>query len=313
MRAALLLVAACSSSPETGWDAVRNPVLGYTDVAVKDAFMRRADDGTLHFGYSEIQADPFRFRLGFATSADLRTIMRGMTLDQLDTGGLASPDVVRAPVGRYVMTYNSHTRDVGDSANKLYFRTSDDLVTWSAPQRIVVLGADAATDRLIDAALAFSDAGVFVVFKRDQTANIAHAPTLDGPFTLLGELSPGNLENCQLLRIDGVWHLLGTKLPLVHAPVLHRLDGDPLDPAAWRTWTIVREFELPAQRWNSGPVLDHERANAAYLVDERATDGYFYLLYAGSTELDSFERRGHSQLGLARSTDLVTWDAARDR
>lgn len=313
-RAAVLVIAACSSAPDTGWDAVRNPLVGYSDVAIKDAFMQRAADDTWQLGYSEIQAEPFRFRIGFATaSADLGTVTRGATLDQPETGGLASPDIVRAPDGRHVMTYNSHTRDIGEAANKLYFRTSTDLVTWSPPARIHVDGADADTDRLIDAALAFTDDAVYLVFKRDQTANVAHATSLDGPWTLLGELSPSNLENYQLLRIDGVWHLLGTRIPLLHVPVLHRLDGDPRDPAAWRTWTVVRDFEIPPQRWNDGPVLDHERANAAYLVDERERDGHYYLLYAGSTERDSFERRGHSSLGLARSRDLVRWEPARDR
>jgi len=58
------------------------------------------------------------------------------------------------------------------------------------------------------------------------------------------------------------------------------------------------------------PFLDHERANAAFLLDHRERDGYFYLLYAGSSDLTSFEGRGHAKLGLARSIDLQTWDVA---
>ena len=113
--------------------------------------------------------------------------------------------------------------------------------------------------------------------------------------------------------IDGRPHLLATTLPVLHRPVLHHLDGAETDPEAWRTWTVVRELELPEQAWNTGVGLGYERANAAYLVDERARDGAFYLLYAGSTEVKSHEGRGQAKLGLARSRDLVGWEVAAGR
>jgi hypothetical protein len=303
-----------AAPPETGWPVLHNPILGFPDAAIKDAFLVQRE-GTWHLGYSLIRDDPFRFRLGFASTTDLVSFDHGPTLDQPDTGGLASPDVVRAPDGRYVMTYNSHTRDVGEAQSKLYYRTSTDLLTWSPPTRIHVEGADAPEDRLIDGAFAFAESGAFLFFKLDQRAQIAHAPSgsPDGPWTLLGELEPANLENVQAIDIDGVWHLCATTIPLIHRPVLHRLDGDELDPTAWRTWTVVRELEVPEQTWNSGAPPLYERANAAYLVDHRATDGHFYLQYAGSTEITSFEGRGHSSLGLARSRDLVTWEVPRER
>jgi hypothetical protein len=317
--AVLVLLVACADAdpdppPETGWQAVRNPILGFPDAAIKDAFLV-GREGTWHLGYSQLRDDPFRVRLGFSSTTDFVSFEHGPTLDQPDTGGLASPDVVQAPDGRYVMTYNSHTRDLGDAQNKLYYRTSTDLGTWSAPTRIHVEGADAPEDRLIDAALAFAESGAFLFFKLEQRAQVAHAPSgsPDGPWTLIGELDPSNLENCQAIRIDGVWHLLATTVPILHRPALHRLDGDPLDPASWRTWTLVRELDVPEQSWNSGEPLLYERANAAYLVDDRATDGHFYLQYAGSTEIATFEGRGHSSLGLARSLDLVTWEVPRER
>ncbi|HUS31116.1 MAG TPA: hypothetical protein VMZ53_21545 [Kofleriaceae bacterium] len=296
------------------WDGVRNPLLGFDDAAIKDAYLVH-DGDTWHLGYSRATADPFRFQLGFASSPNLRDFTIGDTLDQPDTGGLASPTVVRAPDGRWLMTYNSHTRDIGDSLNKLYYRTSDDLATWSAATRIHIDGVDDPSERLIDAAVAFTDTGAYLFFKRDQIANVAYAASgsIDGPWTLLGELSQRNLENLQPILIDGTWHLLGTTIPLVHDAVLHRLDGDPTAPASWRNWTVVRTLTVEEQSWNTGPLLDHERSNAAFLVDDRPADGYFYLLYAGSTDLTSFEGRGHAKLGLARSRDLQTWDAAPER
>ncbi len=306
MRRLLVCLAACADDP--GWGAVENPIAGFDDVAIKDAFLTRGTDGW-QLGYSEISDEPFRFRLGFASSSDLGRVERQPVLDQPDTGGLASPSVTRAPDGRFVMTYNSHTADVDGALNKLYYRTSTDLLRWSDPQRIHVDGADTAGDRLIDATVAFTDAGAFLVFKRGQIANAAYSASgsLDGPWELLGPLKPRAIENGQLIAIDGTWHLLATTIPL-HAPVLHRLAGDPRDPRAWLEWEVVRELAIPAQPWNDGELLAHERANAAFLVDDRETDGVFYVIYAGSIEVTSFEGRGHSSLGIARSVDLEHWE-----
>lgn len=317
---ALLALSACADDPAAAppaaaplaaidWSALQNPILAFDEVAIKDAFLAR-DEAGWHLGYSDISDDPFRFRLGFSHSEDLRTFQRAESIDQPDTGGLASPTVARAPDGRWVMTYNSHTRDIGTAEPKLYFRTSMDLTTWSEPQRIRVEGADLETDRLIDAAVAFAPAGAFLFFKLGQEAQIAHAASgsMEGPWKLLGSLSPAALENYQAIVIDGTPHLLATTLPVLHRPVLHRLAGPQNDPQAWRTWTVVRELEIPEQAWNTGKGLGYERANAGYLVDERARDGMFYLLYAGSTEVKSYEGRGHAKLGLARSRDLVIWE-----
>jgi hypothetical protein len=52
----------------------------------------------------------------------------------------------------------------------------------------------------------------------------------------------------------------------------------------------------------------YERANAAFL-----TDGFYYLLYAGRTDIESFSGRGHAKLGLARGRDLAVWDVPRER
>jgi hypothetical protein len=321
--ALLLLLAACSSEEETpssppvaverGWDAIRNPFLEFEDAAIKDAFcVRRGDEW--HLGYSRVTETPFRFRLGFSRTNDFVSFEHGATLDQEDTGGLASPDVIGWTDGSYVMTYNSHTRDVGTDANKLYWRTSSDLATWSDAHRFHVDGADAPEDRLIDAALAYTDTAAFLFFKRDQVANVAVSETrsLDGPWALLGPIEPGNVENLQVLRIDGTWHLLATSL-LPHRPILHRLEGDPAIAESWRVWTKVRELEVPEQSWNTGKSVFYERANAGYLVDDRARDGFFMLVFAGTTELSSYEGRGHVKLGLARSRDLVSWEAPRER
>lgn len=319
---ALPLLLACGSDdttpkgpPETGWAAIRNPVLTYPDAAIKDAFAIR-HEGLWHLGYSFTREDPnFRFQLGFSTTPDWVTFQNAPRLDQPEVGGLASPTVVRSPDGKFVMTYNSHTRDVGTDANKLYYRTSTDLKTWSDAVRIHVEGADAADDRLIDAAVAFAENGAFLFFKREQTHNVAYSASgsIDGPWKLLGPVDPEKVENTQPIRIDGTWHLLVTTTFPPRRPNLHRIDGDPTKPESWTTWTRVRELEIPEQSWNTGDFIRYERANAGFLVDDRASDGFFYLVYAGSTEVSSYQTRGHAKLGLARSRDLVSWEVPRER
>jgi hypothetical protein len=111
------VLAACVGDDD--WSGIRNPLVSLPDVAVKDAYLVH-DAGTWQLGYSRIIADPFRFQLGFSSSSDLRALTHREPLDQLDTGGLASPFVVRAPDGRWLMTYNTHTTDVGGSLSNRY-------------------------------------------------------------------------------------------------------------------------------------------------------------------------------------------------
>jgi hypothetical protein len=304
---AVLPFAACGGGDDD-WAGVRNPLLGYDDVAIKDAFVVRDSSGSWRFGYSEIHDPPLRFVLGFASSPDLVTFTRGDSIDQPATGGIASPDVVRAPDGTWVMTYNSHTTDENGAEPKLYYRTSTDLATWSDAHRIHIDGVDADADRLIDAALAFDAGHAYLMFKREQAANVAVSTSgsLDGPWTSLGAVTPAQLENYQLLQIDGTWHMLATTIP-IHEPTLYTTTD-------FQAWDKVSTFAIEPQDWNTGGnVLDHEVANAAYLVDRRADTGYWNLVYAGSTDLTTFGGRGHSSLGIARSTDLMTWEPAPTR
>jgi len=71
----------------------------------------------------------------------------------------------------------------------------------------------------------------------------------------------------------------------------------------------VRAFDVPQDAWNRGhtPGITHETANSGYLCDARKLDGYWYLFYAGSTELTEFDGRGHAKIGVVRSKDLQHW------
>lgn len=292
------------------WERLRNPVYELPDAAVKDVAVRLVD-GRWRLLFSHVREDPFRFRIGLASSADLLSWSGVELWDQPEVGGVASPDVTRHRSGTYIVTYNSHTRDV-DGLNKLYVRTSTDFRTWSPPERLAFDVRPLPADRLIDAALAHTPAGLVLGYNHQEDRfEVAVSPrgTLDGPWRRVGVADTGPFENYQFLQIDGVWHVLGTTVP-VHRTLLYRIGGPPGDPDSWRRWRLVREITVPDQGWNrpAGEVL-----NAAYLCDARALDGHWYLFYAGSTELDRFGGRGHAKMGVARSPDLVRWEVPPPR
>ncbi len=296
---------AARGDARVAWEQLRNPVFSLPDAAVKDVAVRLVG-GRWQLLFSHVREDPFRFRIGLSSSGDLRAWTPVELWDQPEVGGVASPDITRDPSGTYVVTYNSHTRDV-DGLTKLYARTSPDFRSWSAPRRLALDVRPQPDDRLIDAAVAHTSGGLFLGYNYQQDVfemAWSQSGSLDGPWQRLGVADTGPFENYQFLVIDGVWHMVGTTIP-VHRELLYRLAGPPEEPSSWLHWTLVREFEVPSEEWNHPP---GEIANAAYLCDARALDGHWYLFYAGSTELDRFGGRGHAKIGIARSTDLVRWE-----
>jgi hypothetical protein len=302
---------ACIDDPirargQIDFGAKKNPILEYPNRAVKDLAVRY-DGGAFRMLFSDIRATPnFRFRIGLLSSATLTGWSGTPQLwDDPALGGLASPDVTRFGNGEWLVTFNSHTRDVVGKLPKLYARTTRDFVTFG-PARRIARSLYPTDERLIDAAVAHAPIGLILAYKRSQTFTLAHAPSgrIEGPWTVLGAPAIEGLENYQFLRIDGAWHLLGTSLA-GHRPTLFRLEGDPSKPRDWLRWTKIRSLEVPQEDWNRD-----ERANAAFLCDARAADGFWYLFYAGSSpdpRGDRFEGRGHAKIGIARSRDLVRW------
>jgi len=287
------------------WERLRNPIYSLPDAAAKDVAVRLVD-GRWQMLFSHVREDPFRFRIGITDSADLTSWTAARLWDQPEVGGLASPDITRDRNGAYIVTYNSHTRDVG-GLNKMYARTSLDFRSWSPPRRLALSVRPRPDDRIIDAAVAHTSNGMFLGYNHlEDRFELAWSPSgsIDGPWRRLGVADTGPLENYQFLQIDGVWHMVGTTIP-VHRELLYRLAGPPDEPGSWLHWDLVREFDIPQEAWNMPP---GEIANAAYLCDARALDGFWYLFYAGSTELDRFGGRGHAKVGVARSFDLAHWD-----
>lgn len=287
------------------WDTLRNPIYSLPEAAVKDVAVRMAE-GKWQLLFSHVREDPFRFRIGLATSPDFVDWSPVELWDQPEVGGVASPDVTREPDGTYAVTYNSHTRDT-DGKTKMYVRTSADFRSWSAPRRLAFEVRPRPDDQLIDAAVAHAGHGLVLGYNHQENLfEVAWSASgsLDGPWRLVGVADTGPLENYQFLLIDGTWHMLGTTVP-VHHELLYRLAGPPEQPESWLHWTLVRELTVPSEGWNHPP---GEVANAGYLCDARPLDGHWYLFYAGSTELDRFGGRGYAKMGVARSTDLVHWE-----
>lgn len=210
--------------------------------------------------------------------------------------GLCSPNIGHLG-DTFVLTYNSWG-DQDGQPNQLFYATSRDLEHWDAHHplaRNVTRGK-----RAIDAALAWHKGMTFLVWKEDQTPRLAVAESFDAStWTRLGSLS-GWFENAELLSIDNVWHLLATGEG--HRPFLTRLSASPDRARNWLQWEGRMELQIPRESFNT-----HDPANAAFLADWRALDGYFYLLYAGNTEGASHAGRGNNRLGLARSNDLKRW------
>ena len=299
---------------------MRNPILSYQSRAVRDIAVRLLG-GRWHLFFTGVAGTTPDWGLASATSADWSswtppTYWR----PQPGTSGLASPDVTRAPGGTYVMTYQSdpgQTDPTGPA--KLYYRTSPDLVHWSAPHRLAPAIHPAAADRTIDAALAWTPHGLVLGYKfgsNQQHFEIAWSSSgsLAGPWRYVGRpnitVYGDTIENYQFLRLDGTWNLLATTNNF-DRPWLFSLQGNPEQPDGWLNWSSGRELEVPVEAWNSGvglPGTNYEIANSAYLCDARQVDGWFYLLYVGTDEDSTYGGWGHTRMGVARSRNLMSWE-----
>ena len=311
-----------SPGPSVDWAGLHNPILGYPDAAVKDQALVWAG-GTWHMLFSYVTGDSpvagqEQWDIAAAESPDLSHWSAPAPWSE-QAGGMASPDVVRAPDGTFVATYDAPPGESGAGQAKLYYRTSADLVHWSGPQRLAPgLHPDPGV-RLIDAALAWTPGGLALAYKVGTTSQAqafeiawSRSGTLAGPWSVVGRPDirayGDTFENYELVGVHGTWHLVATS-NMFDRPWLFTLSGNPASPSSWLHWVGGRELEIPAEPWNSAAGVtgaDYEHANSAFLCEDSA-DGYEYLTYAGSTELTRFGGWGHAQVGIARSRDLVHW------
>ena len=286
------------------WSTLTNPVLSYPGVGVKDQALQWSG-GTWHMLFSDMtqtnSAPHVNFDVAIAQSPDLRH----WSAPRVIAADAASPDIVRDPAGDFVVTYQT--------PKGLDYRVSADstLRHWSSPHPL----GHGLAQRMIDAALAFTGHGVILGFKAGTTTQhfeIAWAPSLTGTFRLVGQpnivVYGDTVENYEFLTVDGAWDLVATSNTL-DQPFLFTLAGaDPADPKSWLDWSTGRELTIPSQAFNTGQGISSvgfEHANSAFLCV--GPEGEDYLTYAGSTELSAYGGWGHARIGMARSSDLVSW------
>jgi len=284
--------------PSIDWSALTNPILSFATVGVKDQALQWSG-GAWHMLYSDMTETTAPPHVHFAVAVSSGPDLRHWTAPRVIAQNAASPDIVRAPSGRFIVTYQT--------PQGLAYRTSSNasLRSWSAPHP---LGRGLA-HRMIDGALAFTGNGV----TSTQHFEVAWAPTLTATFRLVGRpdilLYNDTVENYEFVTVDGAWHLVATSNTLDQPFIFTLGPGDPRSLSTWLHWSAGRQLLVPGQAFNSGQgvsSVSNEHANSAFLCV--GLQGEDYLTYAGSTELTPFGGWGHARIGLARSTDLVHWE-----
>lgn len=322
-----------SPQPVIDWSRLHNPILSEPTGGVKDEAIIWAG-GRWHMLFSYVTDDPsspgrIRWNIAVATSTDM-THWSSPDPWPLQKGvlGVASPDIVRGPTGQYLVTYQSDpgASSPSDDLARLFYRTSSNLSTWSAPHPLAQSLAPAAGDRMIDGAFVFTGHELLVGFKfssptQPDVFEIARSTTglPRGPWRLVGrpdiEVDSGTIENYEFVKAAGAWRLVATSNNL-DQPWLFTLTGDPAFAAGWLRWSGGYQLQVPSETFNSGPGISSigfEHANSAFLCNANSLPGgYYYLLYAGSDELTQFDGWGHAKIGVARSNDLVHWQVPPD-
>jgi len=323
-----------SPQPDVDWSELHNPILSEPAGGVKDQAIIWAG-GRWHMLFSYVVDDPsfpggVRWNIATATSQDLVhwthpaawPLQRGVL-------GVASPDIVRSPSGAYLVTYQSDpgAASPSDDQARLFYRTSTDLRTWSAPRPLAQSLAPSPGDRMIDGAFVFTGHQLLVGFKyssptQPDVFEIARSTTGTpaGPWRLVGrpdiEVRGDTIENYEFVAAAGRWRLVATSNTL-DEPWIFTLAGDPGRAGGWLRWDHGYELQVPSEAFDTGPgvsSIDYEHANSAFLCDARVgSGGYYYLLYAGSDELTQFDGWGHAEVGVARSTDLIHWQVPPER
>lgn len=298
-------------------------MLSYPNVGVKDQALIWSG-GRWHMIFSYVtgkNASPGHEHWDIATSTSTNmTDWSEPSPWSEQPGGMASPDIVRSPHGRFVVTYDSPPDEQHVAQAKLYYRTSVDLVHWSAPQRLAPELHPQAGVRMIDPALAWTGRGLILGYKvgvtsQRQAFEIAWSPSgsLQGPWRIVGRPSISvygdTFENYEFVVIDQQWRLVATS-NTGDQPWMFTLGGPPSAPSSWLQWKDAAELDIPSAAWDSGPGVSSvgfEHANSVFLCDVGGKNGFVYATYAGSSELTEFGGWGHAEIGLARSTDLVHW------
>lgn len=302
------------------WAWLKNPILSEPDRMLKDQAVVYQDGWFYVFAstrFADDDPEALTRTPCFYRTRDFKSYecMYDHDLDVAWGGavktGTGSPDVTLID-DAWHMVWQSGP----DSTRRrnLFYSTSSDLMEWApARQMNPSLGL---TARRIDGALARDGGYYYLGYKSRQRFRVTRSrdQALDGHWLRSRAASAGGnwAENYQFIRIDGTWRMIATardpKKPLStgytdsHEPFIYTMDGDGTEFEHWTRWVDKRHLDIPYEDWNR---VMH--ANSAFLCDWRGHDGYFYLFYAGASDNESFQGRGHGKIGVARSRDLAHW------
>jgi len=316
----LLFLSICSSRKlETaewiGWTSLSNPILSYTNWAIKDVYVQEKET-TFYLFFSAFftgEDKVFRSCVAEVWTKDFINYSNPVLIaNGTDDGwiGMCSPNITPLDINgtTYLLTLNSWGDDP-KKPDQLFYMLSSDLITWSKPR--LLAPKITAGIRGIDAAVAYYNNKYYLIWKSKEATpgvpQIAISDNLDDGWKLLGtpsfHCSHGTTsaahENFDFINIDGKWKLLSTDTLL---PFLYSMKGSGLNDTDWLDWTDGYQLLVVQKEWNS-----KGSSNAAAFNDWRKYDGYYYLFYAGENETTTFHGRGHEKIGVSRSKDLVNW------
>lgn len=334
LAAALILCAPAASAgaPPIDWENLRNPVLGYDDQSIKD-FAAAYHDGRYHVFFSSFHESrgEVRSHVVHVTTTDWREFSEPhFMIDGAEEGwtGYCAPEIAEHD-GVYYLTFNSWgKRHPNGRTNDLFFKSTRDFVEWS---EIKPLAPELTQDKTCIDVTLYPAAGRWYLFFKDdyldhdelrfKRTRLAVADDVDGPYEWVGSGYVNLLEdewrecgqsheNYSFARHGGKHWLLTSDYSGGRPRVLrlrsNAATGEaPIDFLTWRFESVI---PVPREGWNT-----HDVANAATILDMTAHDGYFYLLYAGSSRYhpdgNGFIGRGWNRLALMRSKDLVEWES----
>jgi len=313
---AITALHASDASEEMNWSQLRNPFLEYPDRSIKDfAAIRRNRVYHLYFSSLHESRGEVRCHVMETTTRDFLSFTPLRMIDDgADEGwmGMASPDISESE-GLYYLTYNSWG-DIPGKSNQLFYRVSSDLETWSERKPLAANLTRGA--RAIDAAIARHNGRVILIWKAHvNQPRMAWSNSIAGNYKPIGSGYPTFLmadggqngrihENYQFIKAGGKWRMLATGYT-PHEPFIYELEGDGDSPSDWLRWVNGRRVEIPRDEFNS-----HDTSNASAILDNTSVDGFYHLIFAGNSEIESYLGRGWNRAAIARSRDLVDWETA---
>lgn len=306
-------LSAAAKKPFIDWSALHNPILAYPQWSIKDAAIAYRQ-GEFYVFFSAFYQDHGRVRSHVVEveTRDFKNYSKPiLDFDGEEDGwtGMCSPDVQNAG-SVYELSFNSWGDQPG-KPDQLFYMTSPDLIHWSA--RHPLAPNLTAGERVIDAAIADTGSGFYLIWKQN-TANhpiprVAFSKSLEGPWsfaqsgfarlTMPDGKEDGLIhENFTFMRAGGKWRLLSSDYPHGHHQILYT----QLHSKNWLDWGNGLAIHVAPQAFNT---LVH--ADAAAIYNWQKYDGYYYLIYAGRNEAQTYLHRGWNRLALSRSKDLIHW------